>query len=125
MNYVIRTSSEELYHHGILGQKWGIRRFQNPDGTLTEEGKKMRAIAKAGIKIGASMAIGYAGSQMMPIVIPASFAVNTAAALSGLEIVGKTINSAIGSIPVDQIAKTSLTIGKTLVNDVILPLILK
>ena len=32
----------ELYlvHHGIKGQKWGIRRYQNPDGTLTEAGKK-------------------------------------------------------------------------------------
>lgn len=29
-----------LCHHGIKGQKWGIRRYQNPDGTLTEEGKK-------------------------------------------------------------------------------------
>lgn len=29
-----------LKHFGILGQKWGIRRFQNPDGTLTEAGKK-------------------------------------------------------------------------------------
>ena len=28
-----------LEHHGILGQKWGVRRFQNPDGTLTAEGK--------------------------------------------------------------------------------------
>lgn len=32
--------SDELYHHGIQGQKWGIRRYQNPDGTLTPEGKK-------------------------------------------------------------------------------------
>lgn len=30
----------ELRHHGILGMKWGIRRFQNRDGTLTNLGKK-------------------------------------------------------------------------------------
>ena len=30
----------ELQHHGILGQKWGVRRFQNKDGSLTPEGKK-------------------------------------------------------------------------------------
>lgn len=29
-----------LYHHGIKGQKWGIRRYQNEDGSLTPEGKK-------------------------------------------------------------------------------------
>lgn len=28
-----------IQHHGILGQKWGIRRYQNEDGTLTPEGK--------------------------------------------------------------------------------------
>lgn len=32
--------SDELYHHGIKGQKWGVRRWQNPDGSLTEEGKR-------------------------------------------------------------------------------------
>lgn len=32
--------SEELYHWGIKGQKWGVRRYQNPDGTLTAAGKK-------------------------------------------------------------------------------------
>ena len=30
--------SYELYHHGIKGQKWGIRRYQNEDGSLTDEG---------------------------------------------------------------------------------------
>lgn len=28
-----------LYHHGIKGQKWGVRRFRNADGTLTSAGK--------------------------------------------------------------------------------------
>lgn len=32
--------SEELSHHGILGMKWGVRRFQNKDGSLTAAGKK-------------------------------------------------------------------------------------
>ena len=30
----------ELRHHGIKGQKWGVRRFQNKDGSLTPAGKK-------------------------------------------------------------------------------------
>ena len=32
----------DLYHHGIKGQKWGVRRFQNRDGTWTPEGKERR-----------------------------------------------------------------------------------
>ena len=31
---------DELYHHGIKGQKWGIRQYQNPDGSLTPAGRQ-------------------------------------------------------------------------------------
>lgn len=31
--------SNELYHHGVIGQRWGIRRYQNSDGSLTNAGK--------------------------------------------------------------------------------------
>ena len=40
MIYIAVSTNNALAHHGILGQKWGIRRYQNPDGTLTEAGKK-------------------------------------------------------------------------------------
>lgn len=37
-NYII--TNEELYHHGVKGMKWGVRRYQNKDGSLTPSGKK-------------------------------------------------------------------------------------
>lgn len=41
-NYIL-TSDGELYHYGVKGMKWGVRRYQNPDGSLTAKGKKRLA----------------------------------------------------------------------------------
>ena len=40
MNTWTCTRQGELYHHGIKGQKWGVRRFQNKDGSLTPAGRR-------------------------------------------------------------------------------------
>ena len=72
---------EELYHHGIKGQRWGVRRFQNSDGTLTEAGKKRyvrnetAVAATVGTMLGGyygSIAAGVLVGTVMPASIPVS-----------------------------------------------------
>ena len=38
--------SSELYHHGVKGMKWGVRRYQNEDGTFTAKGKQHSSLYK-------------------------------------------------------------------------------
>ncbi len=42
-----RYYDDELYHHGIKGQRWGVRRFQNPDGSLKSAGAKRYGVASS------------------------------------------------------------------------------
>ena len=45
--------STYLVHHGIKGQKWGTRRYQNADGSYTDEGKRRYGRGSGGRRIGA------------------------------------------------------------------------
>ena len=49
--YGVVFKGESLSHHGIKGMKWGVRRFQNPDGSLTPEGMKRYSRVIQGDKV--------------------------------------------------------------------------
>lgn len=44
------NNTQYLAHYGVEGQKWGVRRYQNKDGTSTKEGKKRTNIKRSVVK---------------------------------------------------------------------------
>lgn len=65
MSYYVVKMEYELYHHGVKGMKWGVRRFRKKDGSLTSAGKKRYQIKGATAAAYApSLAADYAINQM-------------------------------------------------------------
>lgn len=50
---------DELYHHGIKGMKWGVRRYQNPDGSYTSAGRLRYGIKSAADKVKTNVKDAY------------------------------------------------------------------
>jgi len=97
--------NKELTHHGIKGQKWGVRRYRNTDGSLTEAGKKRynsdnnadepsraKKIAKTVGAAALGIGVSYAGAKF-------------AASPTAREAVGRVIDK-IGHLKVKEVAQT-------------------
>ena len=119
--------SAYLMHHGIRGQKWGIRRYQNEDGTLTPAGKERYARSEAKRqehinrgKVHLDKNRTVAGAIGRGILRSAAIGIGRTAANTALAVVGATATSMMAAplIAAGSIAVSGLSLGLAIGNAV-------
>ena len=60
---VIEPENKDIQHHGIRGQRWGVRRYQNKDGSLTPVGRRRYGVGEERRQIGSSSGSGNDDEQ--------------------------------------------------------------
>lgn len=124
---VKRISNDELYHHGVKGQKWGVRRYQNKDGSLTPQGrlrygnaqadyeradKTLKQVKKAAKPtLGTFAGVGAAQGAIQTGAMAAAGYAGASAIAKGAMVAGGIVGGALGGILLPSVALGTIAIG--------------
>lgn len=108
------SDSVYLAHHGIKGQKWGVRKYQNPDGTLTPEGIKRYGVDSVRRS---TPNVKEAGRRSAKASAKASFKGNLKRS-AGYTALGVAIGAAsLGSVSISALPAVGIIAGTAFVSD--------
>ena len=101
--------SDEMYHHGIKGMKWGIRRFQNKDGSLTAKGKKRYSDANSDISSAKRNIFQKHKDNLVQKYLDRGYSQSAAETAAKQRIRTEIIVGVVGAVTVGVIAKKAAT----------------